>query len=248
GTYPFSYKTGRIDPDSPTEVKWEIPINLDKHQLSADIVLSDTLQSGQTLLPDSFILGNENLTYQQFIDKGYGTISFNGNSFEIRIYKGYVSGQSFALRYRTAITASGMNQKVLSNDYTINYQIVNEQPISHSETSDVENINAGGGAQGDLPPKGTLRIVKHVDGDETKFIPNASFNLYKESGQQIGGTYTTDAQGKVEVPNLDPGNYYVQEISAPDYLNFDPQAKVPFTIDANASKGVKLMVPNKVKT
>ncbi|WP_306202406.1 Cna B-type domain-containing protein [Bacillus sp. WLY-B-L8] len=248
GTYPFSYKTGRIDPDAPTEVKWEIPINLDKQQLSADIVLSDTLQSGQTLLPDSFILGNENLTYQQFIDKGYGTISFNGNSFEIRIYKDYVSGQSFALRYRTAITASGMNQKVFSNDYTINYQIVNEQPISHSETSDVENINAGGGAQGDLPPKGTLRIVKHIDGDETKFIPNASFKLYTELGQQIGGTYTTDAQGKVEVPNLDPGNYYVQEISAPDYLNFDPQAKVPFTIDANAAKGVKLMIPNKVKT
>ncbi|MFJ8356828.1 Cna B-type domain-containing protein, partial [Bacillus paramycoides] len=248
GTAPFAYKTGRIDPDAPTEVKWEIPINNNKQQLSSDIVLTDTLQSGQTLVLDSFVLGNENLTPQQFMDKGYGTFTSNGNSFELRINKDYISGQSFNLRYKTAITDSGMNQENFSNDYTINYQVVNEQPVSHSDTANVKNINAGGGAQGDLPPKGTLRIVKHIAGDETKFIPNASFKLYTESGQQIGDTYTTDAQGMVEVPNLDPGNYYVQEISAPNYLDFDPQAKVPFTIDANAAKGVKLMVPNKVKT
>ncbi|WP_244158049.1 collagen binding domain-containing protein, partial [Bacillus paramycoides] len=173
GTAPFAYKTGRIDPDAPTEVKWEIPINNNKQQLSSDIVLTDTLQSGQTLILDSFVLGNENLAPQQFMDKGYGTFTSNGNSFELRINKDYISGQSFNLRYKTAITDSGMNQENFYNDYTINYQVVNEQPVSHSETANVKNINAGGGAQGDLPPKGTLRIVKHIAGDETKFIPNA---------------------------------------------------------------------------
>ncbi|QWH86549.1 Cna B-type domain-containing protein [Bacillus mycoides] len=248
GTLPFSYKTGRIDPDASTEVKWEIPINNNKQQLSDDIVLSDTLQSGQTFKQDSFLLGNENLTPQQFMDKGYGTITFNGNSFELRIYKDYVSGQSFPLRYSTTISESGKNQENFYNDYTINYQIVNEQPASHSETTSVKNINAGGGADGDKPPKGTLRIVKHIAGDETKFIQGAEFKLYKESGEQIGGMYTTDVQGRAEVPNLDPGNYYVQEITAPNYLDFDPQEKVPFKVDANDEKGVKLMVPNKVKT
>ncbi|MGQ7199530.1 prealbumin-like fold domain-containing protein, partial [Escherichia sp. HC-TM1] len=63
----------------------------------------------------------------------------------------------------------------------------------------------------------------------------------------IGGTYKTDGQGMVEVKDLDPGNYYVQEIAGPNYLDFDPQVKVPFTIDANADKGVKLTIPNKVK-
>ncbi|WP_141669196.1 Cna B-type domain-containing protein, partial [Bacillus wiedmannii] len=248
GTLPFSYKTGRIDPDASTEVKWEIPINNNKQQLSDDIVLSDTLQSGQTFKQDSFLLGNENLTPQQFMDKGYGTITFNGNSFELRIYKDYVSGQSFPLRYSTTISESGKNQENFYNDYTINYQIVNEQPASHSETASVKNINAGGGADGDKPPKGTLRIVKHIAGDANKFIQGAEFKLYKESGEQIGGTYTTDVQGRAEVPNLDPGNYYVQEITAPNYLDFDPQEKVPFKVDANDEKGVKLMVPNKVKT
>ncbi|SFJ87129.1 LPXTG-motif cell wall anchor domain-containing protein [Bacillus sp. 71mf] len=249
-TAPFSYKTGRIDPDTPTKVKWELPINNNKEQLSSDIVLSDTSQSGQTLDQAGFtlIVGNEALTPQQFIDKGYGTITFNSNSFEIRAYKDQVSGKIFILRYTATITENGMSQENFFNDFTINYQILNEQPVTFSDSAWTKNINAGGGAQGDLPPKGTLRIIKHIAGDETKFIPNVSFKLYTESGQQIGSTYTTDAQGMVEVPTLNPGNYYVQEITAPNYLDFDPQAKVPFTIDANAEKGVKLMVPNKVKS
>ena len=68
--------------------------------------------------------------------------------------------------------------------------------------------------------------MKHIAGDETKLIPDVTFKLYKESGEQIGDTYTTDGQGMVEVPNLDPGNYYVQEITAPDYVDFDPQTKM----------------------
>ncbi|MBO1627464.1 Cna B-type domain-containing protein, partial [Bacillus arachidis] len=251
-TLPFAYKAGSIDPETPNQVDWELNINSDsnKEQLSDDIVLSDTLQAGQTLNQDRFVLivGNESLTVQQFRDKGYGTITFNDNSFEIRAYKDHVSGKILSIRYSATITESGMNLENFYNDFTVNYQILNQQPKSYSNTAGVKNINAGGGAQGDLPPKGTLRIVKHIEGDTEKFISNVSFKLFTESGQQIGDTYTTNAQGMVEVPNLDPGNYYVQEISAPDYLNFDPQAKVPFTIDANAAKGVKLMVPNKVKT
>ncbi|MGF9770765.1 Cna B-type domain-containing protein, partial [Bacillus albus] len=250
-TVPFAYKTGSINPETPNQVNWELNVNgnSNKEQLSDDIVLFDTLQAGQTLNQDGFrlIVGNETLTPQQFRDKGYGTITFNDNSFEIRAYKDYASGKILSIRYSSAITESGMNQENFYNDFTINYQILNKQPESFSNTSWVKNINAGGGAQGDLPPKGTLRIVKHIDGNTEKFIPNVSFKLYKESGQQLGGTYTTDTVGMIEVPNLDPGNYYVQEITAPDHLDFDSQAKINFTVDANAQKGVKLMIPNKVK-
>ncbi|MGI8282069.1 Cna B-type domain-containing protein, partial [Bacillus mycoides] len=250
GTAPFVYKTGRMDADAPTKVKWDIPINNNKQQFSSDIVLTDTLEAGQTLDQDGFIIavGNQNLTPQQFNDGGYGTITFNGNSFEVRFYKDQSSGKNLLLRYTATVTDSGMKQKTFFNNYTINYQILNEQPVTSSDQAWADNINAGGGAEGDEPLKGTLRIVKHIAGDETKLLPDVTFKLYKESGEQIGDTYTTDGQGMVEVPNLDPGNYYVTEIKAPDYVDFDPQVKVPFKVDANAETGVKLKIPNKVKT
>ena len=97
--------------------------------------MTDTLESGQTLNQDGFSIavGNQNLTPQQFNDEGYGTITFNGNSFEVRIYKDQVSGKNFLFRYTSTVTDSGMKQKNFYNNYTINYQILNEQPVTFSE-------------------------------------------------------------------------------------------------------------------
>ncbi|WP_215597682.1 Cna B-type domain-containing protein [Bacillus mycoides] len=244
-------KGGGIKPEDTNIVNWWLNINGAKQNVDTDIVLTDTLGPGQTLNQDSFRIGGfaAPMTPEAFQAQGYGTVTFMGdNAFKVVMNKDKASGITFAFTYTSTITASGKSQPYFDNQYTVDYKITNENPVATSGSARVNNIDQGGGAQGDLPPKGTLRIVKHIAGDETKFIPNVSFNLYTESGQQIGGTYTTDGQGMVEVPDLDPGNYYVQEIAGPNYLDFDPQVKVPFKIDANAEKGVKLTIPNKVKT
>ncbi|MGH1098861.1 Cna B-type domain-containing protein, partial [Bacillus mycoides] len=244
-------KGGSIKPEDTNIVNWWLNINGAKQNVDTDIVLTDTLGPGQTLNQDSFRIGGfaAPMTPEAFQAQGYGTVTFMGdNAFKVVMNKDKASGITFAFSYTSTITASGKSQPYFDNQYTVDYKITNENPVSTSGSARVNNIDQGGGAQGDLPPKGTVRIVKHIAGDETKFIPNVSFNLYTESGQQIGGTYTTDGQGMVEVPDLDPGNYYVQEIAGPNYLDFDPQVKVPFKIDANAEKGVKLTIPNKVKT
>ncbi|TXR69640.1 hypothetical protein DM800_02580 [Bacillus sp. AY18-3] len=243
-------KGGNIKPEDTNIINWWLNINGAKQNVDTDIVLTDTLGPGQTLNQDSFRIGGfaAPMTPEAFQAQGYGTVTFIGdNAFKVVMNKEKASGITFAFSYTSTITESGKSQPYFDNQYTVDYKITNENPVSTSGSARVNNIDQGGGAQGDLPPKGTLRIVKHIAGDETKFIPNVSFNLYTESGQQIGGTYTTDGQGMVEVPDLDPGNYYVQEIAGPNYLDFDPQVKVPFTIDANADKGVKLAIPNKVK-
>ncbi|MGE7636086.1 Cna B-type domain-containing protein [Bacillus paramycoides] len=247
----FHSKGGSIKPEDTNIVNWWLNINGAKQNVDTDIVLTDTLGPGQTLNQDSFRIGGfaAPMPPQEFEAQGYGTVTFIGdNAFKVVINKDKASGITFAFSYTSTITASGKSQPYFDNQYKVDYKITNENPVSTSGSASVKNIDQGGGAQGDLPPKGTLRIVKHIAGDETKFIPNVSFNLYTGSGQQIGGTYITDGQGMVEVPDLDPGNYYVQEIAGPNYLDFDPQVKVPFTIDANAEKGVKLTIPNKVKT
>ncbi|MGE7863006.1 Cna B-type domain-containing protein, partial [Bacillus mobilis] len=248
----FFYKSGDIQPDKSNEVRWFLNINLKKQHLHDNIVLKDTLQEGQTLNKGSFnitINNREYLSLEQFQQRGYGYIKFTSdNSFEVVVYRHMGSANSFTVAYTSTITESGKKLEFLQNDYKLDYQILYEKPTSESNSVKVKNISFGGEAEGDLPAKGTLQIVKHIEGNEGKVIPGVSFKLFTESGQQIGDSYTTNQDGIVEAPNLAPGNYYVQEIAAPNYVEFDPKAKIPFTIKQDAVNGIKLMISNKLKT
>ncbi|WP_144529785.1 Cna B-type domain-containing protein, partial [Bacillus mobilis] len=248
----FFYKSGDIQPDKSNEVRWFLNINLKKQHLHDNIVLKDTLQEGQTLNTGSFYItinNREYLSLEQFQKRGYGYIKFTSdNSFEVVVYRHMGSANSFTVAYTSTITESGKKLEFLQNDYKLDYQILYEKPTSESNSVKVKNISFGGEAEGDLPAKGTLQIVKHIEGNEGKVIPGVSFKLFTESGQQIGDSYTTNQDGIVEAPNLAPGNYYVQEIAAPNYVEFDPKAKISFTIKQDAVNGIKLMVPNKLKT
>ncbi|EOP15004.1 Cna B-type domain-containing protein, partial [Bacillus cereus] len=248
----FFYKAGDIQPDNSNVVRWFLNINLKKQYLHDNIILKDTLQEGQLLNKESFTINvnnKEQLSLAEFQKRGYGYIKFTSdNSFEVVIYKDKGHATSFTVSYQSTITESGKKLKFLQNDYKLDYQILYEKPITETNSVKVENISFGGGAEGDLPAKGTLQIVKHIEGNEGKVIPGVSFKLYTESGQQIGDSYTTNKDGVVEASNLTPGNYYVQEISAPNYVEFDSKAKIPFTIKKDAVAGIKLMIPNKLKT
>ncbi|TBX73187.1 Cna B-type domain-containing protein, partial [Bacillus mycoides] len=255
GTKPFFYKTGDIQPDNTDEVRWFLNINLNKEYLSRDIVLTDSLQEGQVLNKGSFyiIIDNQNgrssLSLEEFEAKGYGKITFDSDRlFKVVIYKDKAHATAFTIGYTSTITESGKSQESFKNDYKIDYQILYKDPVSESNSSSVNNIESGSGIEGDLPSKGTLRIVKHLEGDEEKVIPNVSFKLYKESGEQVGGEYKTNDKGIIEIPNLQPGKYYVQEVLAPEYIDFDPQEKVEFEVKSGAVNGIKLPIPNKVKT
>ena len=49
GKPPFFYKTGDMNSGKDNEVRWFLNINLNKEELSRDIVVTDNLQEGQTL-------------------------------------------------------------------------------------------------------------------------------------------------------------------------------------------------------
>ncbi|QUG87009.1 Cna B-type domain-containing protein [Bacillus nitratireducens] len=255
GKQPFFYKTGDMNSGKDNEVRWFLNINLNKEELSRDIVVTDNLQEGQTLNKDSFYisvdnyLGNRYLTLQEFEKQGYGTITFTGDrSFKVVLNKDKARLAAFSIGYTSTITEAGKKQEFFKNDYTIEYQVWNKEPVNESGSYSVENMTAGGGATGNKVPKGKLKIVKHIEGNKEKVIPNVSFKLYKESGEQVGGEYKTNEKGIVETPQLSSGKYYVQEVSAPDYIDFDPQKKVEFEIKSDDENGVELDIPNKVKT
>lgn len=57
GSSPFSYKTGDIKPENTDEIQWVLNVNTSKQNVDNDIVLTDTLQEGQTLNQDSLRIG-----------------------------------------------------------------------------------------------------------------------------------------------------------------------------------------------
>ncbi|MDM5190986.1 Cna B-type domain-containing protein [Bacillus sp. DX4.1] len=255
GEKPFFYKTGDMNSGKDNEVRWFLNINLNKEELSRDIVVTDNLQEGQTLNKDSFYiiiddyLGRRSLTLQEFEKQRYGTITFTGDrSFKVVLYKDKARLAYFTIGYTSTITEAGKNQEFFKNDYTIDYQVFHKDPVTESGSHPVENMSANGGAEGNEVPKGSLKIVKHIEGNTKKVIPGVSFKLYKESGEQVGDEYKTNNEGIIEIPKLQPGKYYVQEVSAPEYIDFDPQTKIEFEVKSNDANGVELPIPNKVKT
>ncbi|MBJ7985414.1 Cna B-type domain-containing protein, partial [Bacillus cereus] len=254
GENPFFYKAGDMRGDE-NEVRWFLNINLDKKELSRDIVVTDKLQEGQTLNKDSFYitvndyLGNRSLALKDFENQGYGKITFTSdNSFKVVLNQNKARLASFTVQYTSNITEAGKKQDYFKNDYTIDYQILHKDSVSDSGTAETKNMSGGSDIDGNQVPKGKLKIVKHIEGNKEKVIPNVSFKLYKESGEQVGDEYKTNEKGIVETPQLSPGKYYVQEVSAPDYIDFDPQKKVEFEIKSDDESGVELDIPNKVKT
>ncbi|MEK4741195.1 Cna B-type domain-containing protein [Bacillus sp. FSL R9-9481] len=254
GEKPFFYKAGDMRGNE-GEVRWFLNINNDKKELSRDIVVTDKLQEGQTLNKNSFYinvddyLGKQRLTPQQLESKGYGKVIFNDdNSFNIVLNQSRARLAAFTVEYTSTITEAGMVQEDFKNDYTIDYQILHKDQVSESGTAKTQNMSANGGINGVQVPKGKLRIFKYIEGNKEKAIPNVSFKLYKESGEQVGGEYKTNEKGLVQTEQLPPGKYYVQEVSAPDYIDFDSKKKVEFEIKSDAGNGIELPISNNVKT
>ncbi|MGE7675943.1 Cna B-type domain-containing protein [Lysinibacillus sp. NPDC094403] len=250
----FFHKSGDIQPNNSDEVRWFLNFNLKKEYLDSDIVLQDFSKDGQQLQKDSFFIqtsgpyGNQQFTLEEFQRNGLGYVGFTSdNSFNVVIYRGYASLTSFTVSYKTTITAEGVNEKYLKNEYDLAYKVNNQAPVHEKNVAQVKNIFANGWAVGDLPDKGTLRILKYIDGNKEQVIPGVQFKVFSSDDQQIGDYYTTDEKGIVEVQNLKAGEYYVQEVSAPEYVTFDANKKIPFTIEAGALKGVEVPISNSMR-
>ena len=70
-----------------------------------------------------------------------------------------------------------------------------------------------------MPDSGGIEIYK--TGDNGAALAGAVFGVKDASSRQIG-TITTNSRGYGSMDGLDPGTYYVQEISAPSGYNLDP--------------------------
>ena len=91
-------------------------------------------------------------------------------------------------------------------------------------------------------PVGNFELVKVVEGNESKRIPNVTFEIRRVSDDALIDTITTGSDGRVSL-QLDAGNYYAVETECPKEFKLDPTPHY-FTM-RDGGKGTTLTVKNK---
>ncbi|WP_148669256.1 Cna B-type domain-containing protein [Lactococcus kimchii] len=259
----FYYKTGDMLPQDTQHVRWFLNINSGRVEVDSGVIIKDQIQSGQRLDPSTFVISVEDTNGTKIyrgenelsnLLKDYPGLSFVylpvNNTIELSIPSSVVRYRHFGVQYKTTI--ENEQQVSFDNKSQAWYQEHNQPAVSgKSFDHSVQNINAAGGVQGTV--KGQLKIVKRIKGTEIG-IPNVNFSLKRADGQPIQGqpviTLTSDANGETGIKGLLVGDYLLQEILAPDWINFDPltSPEQKFTVNASDTKGVDLTIYNPKKT
>uniref|UniRef100_UPI00399EFE44 MSCRAMM family protein n=1 Tax=Bacillus paranthracis TaxID=2026186 RepID=UPI00399EFE44 len=90
--------------------------------------------------------------------------------------------------------------------------------------------------------KGQLEITKVDANDTNKTLAGAVFEIWKD-GTKID-TLTSDANGKATSKELDPGDYILKEVQAPEGYELSDK-EIEFTISNQKFEVVKLQITNK---
>ncbi|MFC5466819.1 MSCRAMM family protein, partial [Lederbergia graminis] len=92
---------------------------------------------------------------------------------------------------------------------------------------------------------GSVELIK-VDKDDNKLtLEGAVFALQTDYGETIQEELTTDAEGRITVDNLKPGNYQFIETKAPDYYQLDAKP-IAFEIVKSQKEAFVVMVENEL--
>lgn len=92
--------------------------------------------------------------------------------------------------------------------------------------------------------RANAELIK-VDSETKRPLEGAEFELW--NGEKLVGNYTTNKDGKIVVENLEAGNYYFNEIKAPDHYEINQDQDLSFVIDKDGETKT-VTAENKVKT
>ncbi|BAK59076.1 cell surface protein [Lactococcus garvieae ATCC 49156] len=175
GTLPFFWKSGDMLGEK-GKVRWFVNANMTKEELSSDIILTDTHGLGQKLDAPSFrvsienYLGNFQITGDEFVAKGYGSIEIlPDDSFIITIKREHARLASFSFLYNTIITDNTV--KSFTNTCNVNYQPYGQETVQDQGTSDVINLFADGDANGEQGLKEATEETLENNFEELEEMP-----------------------------------------------------------------------------
>ena len=159
---------------------------------------------------------------------------------------------------------SGENFKVkipkqnLNSDKNINIQIeakLKSYPLYYGKTrisgtqnylltaNSYQNINAE--IKTNLKLNTGKILINKVDSDTKEPIEGAEFEFYNSKNEKLG-TYLTNKNGKIEIPNLYQGEYYLIETKTNENYILDENTE--FSVEVSYNKTTTIDIENKHKT
>ncbi|MBC2330634.1 SpaA isopeptide-forming pilin-related protein [Listeria swaminathanii] len=92
------------------------------------------------------------------------------------------------------------------------------------------------------PEVGSVKIIKQ-DSENAARLAGAEFSLLTENGETLQTNLTTNEAGELEIYNLTPGNYRIQETKAPDGYQLET-TPWQFEIVANNTSQITVVAEN----
>lgn len=135
--------------------------------------------------------------------------------------------------YHEALTTDGAGRIFLENMTPGSYEVKETAvPKGYNLNPEKQTVELTAGGTFTLTfenvPKTDFTLFKHDSNNHP--IAGVTFEISKKGGQSLGH-FTTDGQGKLTVPNLEPGIYVAVEADCPDDYILD---KTPHEFQVNA--------------
>ncbi|UBL06768.1 MSCRAMM family protein, partial [Clostridium perfringens] len=165
--------------------------------------------------------------------------------FKVTALDGLMKGQTWDLKSndKGIVSLKGLeygHYKIEEVKTLWNY-VINKEPIFFDVKENGQAIKL---EMENKKIRANAELIK-VDSETKRPLEGAEFELW--NGEKLVGNYTTNKDGKIVVENLEAGNYYFNEIKAPDHYEINQDQDLSFVIDKDGETKT-VTAENKVKT
>ena len=229
--------------DNTNIAKFNIELNKEKQDLlegSDTLTIIDTMSPSLEFLENTLEIYKYNDAtgaYDIKIDNYTFTIEKDVNTDETIVRINVPDGERLEIRYNCLMTGTGVVD--VSNLAKIEGVVGTSSRTEYS--FEVQNSSAvSGGSETGLD----FYIIKYGEKDNIKTPLNGvQFEIYKIENNQkeIIATVSTDANGKIELDNMEEGTYYLRELITiePDYMKLNGDITLTIDEDNNLTASYK---------